>query len=392
MLQGLEELRGHVPMTMRRLECFLVLVLLAMTATAQPVRKPPCNPSRPIDPKSRFFGFRVQKFNGSVESLARYRGCVCLVAKITVDSRKDENPEDVQQLKFLQERYRDRGFYVLAFPESSGEGSRASEQPAIERWRERHGVNFPTFAPIRMKGPHVHPVYRFLNESVPHGTAGSYPNYLIDRQGRVAARFDSEDPDPANAVAIRRGVESALQTVLRPDPGSDPTAEALEAALWRAHVLKKNVIVVFLARGEAASRKLRRFLDMPGVMCIVDQNYVRLDLLVPESDGAELWLAICAEGRFAKPSFIVWLSPVGRILDSTFDGSRCIGFPSSRRDVARFIRGFGRTARNVTPGQLDRLVKAFAEADRESWQAPDREPHCEKCRLEEARESTRVID
>ena len=114
-------------------------------------------------------------------------------------------------------RYRDRGFAVLGFPANEfGEQEPGSNEEIQSFCRSVYGVDFPMFAKIVVKGDGQHPLYRHLIAAEPRAEfpAGNRPanaddsaihwnfeKFLIDRNGKIAARF-APDMVPENPRVV----------------------------------------------------------------------------------------------------------------------------------------------------------------------------------------------
>src|SRR5690606_12596692 len=89
----------------------------------------------------------------------------------------------------------DRGFAVLGFPCNQFASQEPGDREQIARFcKTNFGVTFPIFDKINVNGDTAHPLYRWLKKEAP-GVLGSerikwnFTKFLIDREGRVAARF-----------------------------------------------------------------------------------------------------------------------------------------------------------------------------------------------------------
>jgi glutathione peroxidase len=105
-------------------------------------------------------------------------------------------------LEALYHRYRDQGFVVLGFPSNDFAQEPGAEEEIQDFCRLNYGVQFPMYEKIPVAGAGAHPFYRLLAAQ-----GGGYPEwnfykYLLDRQGRVIARYPSRTrPDDPQLVA-----------------------------------------------------------------------------------------------------------------------------------------------------------------------------------------------
>jgi glutathione peroxidase len=116
-------------------------------------------------------------------------------------------------LEALYRTYRDRGFEVLGFPCNQFGNQEPGNETGIWNFCEKnYRVTFPLFAKIEVNGPNAHPLYRFLKKEKPGilGFIGSgairwnFTKFLVDRKGKVVARFGPSREPKTLASAIER--------------------------------------------------------------------------------------------------------------------------------------------------------------------------------------------
>ncbi len=144
------------------------------------------------------YDFKVKTMQGSYKNLADYKGQVLLI--VNTASHCGFTPQ-YAGLEKLYERYKARGFIVLAFPANDFLGQEPGDDNTIKQFCElTYKTSFPLFSKISVRGPQMAPLYQYLTTA--SGFNGSvtwnFNKFLVDRQGRVIARFGSKtDPmDP----------------------------------------------------------------------------------------------------------------------------------------------------------------------------------------------------
>ena len=142
------------------------------------------------------YDFTVEANDGSAVNLADRRGKVLLV--VNTASKCGFTPQ-YDGLQALYERYRDRGFEVLAFPcNQFGSQEPGSGEEIGEFCRVNHGVTFPIMRKIDVNGSDAAPLFDWLKAEAP-GVMGTkaikwnFTKFLIDREGKVVARFSPTD-------------------------------------------------------------------------------------------------------------------------------------------------------------------------------------------------------
>ncbi|MBD0336377.1 MAG: glutathione peroxidase [Cyanobacteria bacterium Co-bin13] len=141
---------------------------------------------------------------GEEKPLKDYVGNVLLI--VNVASYCGYTPQ-YKGLEALNEKYRDAGLRILAFPCND---FGAQEPDSLEKIEEfcstNYGVTFDLLDKVHAKGPEQHPLYARLTQGVdPTGeVAWNFEKFLIDRSGNAIARFKSavspDSPELVNAV------------------------------------------------------------------------------------------------------------------------------------------------------------------------------------------------
>jgi glutathione peroxidase len=159
-------------------------------------------------PEARIYGFELPDIDESPVSLSQYRGKVLLI--VNVASKCGFTPQ-YAGLQSLYEKYRDDGLVVLGFPANDFKNQEPGTNAEIKAFcRTNYGVTFPMFSKISVKGDDRAPLYAYLTEGVEdeslRGEIGwNFTKFLVDRHGRVVARFDSrvapDSEELQNAVA-----------------------------------------------------------------------------------------------------------------------------------------------------------------------------------------------
>jgi glutathione peroxidase len=141
------------------------------------------------------YSFSSPLLNGEEVSLEEYRGRVLLI--VNTASHCGFTPQ-YQGLEALYERYKDRGFSVLAFPSNQFGRQEPGHGAEIEQFCKRnYGVTFPVFQKTDVNGRNAHPLFGFLKGRRRGGlgwlTGGrilwNFTKFLCGRDGEVAARY-----------------------------------------------------------------------------------------------------------------------------------------------------------------------------------------------------------
>ena len=142
----------------------------------------------------------------------RFRGQVLLI--VNVASECGMTPQ-YAGLETLYRKYQSHGFSVVGFPCNQFGGQEPGTNAEIAAFcSEKYDVSFPMFSKVNVNGDDAHPLFEFL-KTQQRGLLGTtaikwnFTKFLVDRNGKVVARFGPTDT-PAQ-------IEPAIERLTSPD-------------------------------------------------------------------------------------------------------------------------------------------------------------------------------
>jgi glutathione peroxidase len=154
--------------------------------------------------------FTLKNIDGQEVKLDAYKGKVALL--VNVASRCGYTPQ-YEGLQAIYTKYKDQGFVILGFPANNFGSQEPGSNEEIKTFcSTKYNVTFPMFAKISVQGDDIHPLYQFLtsNEAGFGGDVKwNFGKFLVDKNGKVIARFDSGDAPESSKVT--QAIEQALQ-------------------------------------------------------------------------------------------------------------------------------------------------------------------------------------
>ena len=158
------------------------------------------------------YDFKVKDIEGKEVKLKQYRGNVLLV--VNTASNCGYTPQ-YASLESTYEKYKDKKFLILGFPANNFGAQEPGTDAEIKEFCERrYKVTFPMFAKISVKGDDTDPLYAYLTDKTINPDYGgeitwNFNKFLIDRKGKIVARFSSKQtPDSPEVTAA---IEAALK-------------------------------------------------------------------------------------------------------------------------------------------------------------------------------------
>jgi glutathione peroxidase len=153
------------------------------------------------------YDFKARSLDGKDTNLADYKGQVLLI--VNTASKCGFTP----QYEGLEKLYTDlhgKGLTVLGFPcNQFGAQEPGSASEIGQFCMKNYGVSFPMFEKIEVNGDSAHPLYQFLKHEKP-GVLGTerikwnFTKFLVDRAGKVVARFAPSTKPDALAAPIQK--------------------------------------------------------------------------------------------------------------------------------------------------------------------------------------------
>lgn len=155
--------------------------------------------------------FKVQDIDGNDVDLSKYQGKVLLI--VNTASQCGYTPQ-YEGLEATYQKYKDRGFEVLAFPANEFGRQEPGTNSEIKTFcSSKYHTSFPLFSKIVVKGQGIHPLYLFLTSKETDPKFGgdipwNFAKFLVNRKGEIVARFEPKDKPESETVT--KAIESAL--------------------------------------------------------------------------------------------------------------------------------------------------------------------------------------
>lgn len=116
-------------------------------------------------------------------------------------------------LQEVYDKYKDRGFAVLAFPANNFGAQEPGSNEEIKKFCSlKFKTTFPLFAKSSVKGADINPLYQYLTQESPFkgDITWNFNKFLVNKNGEVVARFDSAI-EPTSAEVVGK-IEELLST------------------------------------------------------------------------------------------------------------------------------------------------------------------------------------
>src|ERR1700722_19287941 len=155
--------------------------------------------------------FTMDALNGTPTPLASFKGKVLLVVNVASQCGYTYQYEGLQALYL---KYKDQGLVIAGFPANNFGAQEPGSNAEIGAFcKSKFGVTFPMFSKISVKGSDKAPLYQFLTDKTANPKTGgeipwNFTKYLVDRDGKVLARFGS--PVEPESKELTSAIEKAL--------------------------------------------------------------------------------------------------------------------------------------------------------------------------------------
>ena len=165
--------------------------------------------------ETKIYDFTTESNSGEQVNFADYKGKVLLI--VNTASKCGFTPQ-YDGLEALYQKYKDKGLVVIGFPcDQFGHQEPGTNEEIEEFCRLNHGVTFPLMAKSDVNGENANVIFQWLYSEKPFAGFGesetaqfmdqmlsrqdpdyasnpdikwNFTKFLIDRKGRVVARFE----------------------------------------------------------------------------------------------------------------------------------------------------------------------------------------------------------
>jgi len=186
----------------------LIIIILILTGIAGTIAAYKLgfvlNPSPSVPPPEKsVYDFTLKNIDGQDIKLDAYKGKVVMI--VNVASKCGFTPQ-YEGLEALYQENKDKGFVILGFPANNFLSQEPGNEVEIKQFcSSKYHVSFPMFSKISVKGGDQHPLYTFLtNKTSDPDFAGdiswNFNKFLLDKNGKIVARFGSKDTPQSDAV------------------------------------------------------------------------------------------------------------------------------------------------------------------------------------------------
>lgn len=161
---------------------------------------------------SNVYEFTMNSIEGQPLPLAKFEGKVMLI--VNVASKCGFTPQ-YEGLEAVYEKYKDQGFVIVGFPANNFMAQEPGTNEEIKTFcSTKYNVKFPLYSKISVKGDDKAPLYQFLTDSTANPKTGgeikwNFTKFLVDRNGKVIARFES--PVKPESPEVTSAIEKALK-------------------------------------------------------------------------------------------------------------------------------------------------------------------------------------
>ncbi|MEG8947631.1 glutathione peroxidase [Rosettibacter firmus] len=175
---------------MKRFFCYLIYFLFIIQLTEK-------ISAEDKKMKNSIYDIVVKDIDGKEVSLSEFKGKVLLI--VNVASKCGFTPQ-YEGLQKIYEKYRDKGFEILAFPcNDFGNQEPGTNEEIKEFCSTNYNVTFKLFDKIKILGNDKSELYKRLTNSdnVEKGEVKwNFEKFLIDKEGNIISRFRSKvDPE-----------------------------------------------------------------------------------------------------------------------------------------------------------------------------------------------------
>jgi glutathione peroxidase len=142
---------------------------------------------------------KVRTVDGQEKMISDFKGKVLLI--VNVASKCGYTPQ-YEGLQRVYEKYKDKGFEILAFPCNDFGGQEPGTNEEIQSFcKTSYNVTFPLFDKVKVIGNEKAVLYSKLIGFEPAGDISwNFEKFLVDKNGNVVGRFKSKVKPEAEEI------------------------------------------------------------------------------------------------------------------------------------------------------------------------------------------------
>lgn len=165
------------------------IFLIAIAAAAMPFKD-----KQKGKEMNSIYDFTMKDIDGNDVKLEQFKGKAILIVNVASKCGFTSQYEGLQK---IYSQYNDQGFVILGFPANNFLGQEPGTNEEIKQFCSlNYNVTFPMFSKISVKGKNIAPLYKFLtsketNPEFSGDISWNFNKFLIDRDGKIVARFGS---------------------------------------------------------------------------------------------------------------------------------------------------------------------------------------------------------
>ena len=136
------------------------------------------------------YDFSVKDIDHQEISLEKFKGKILLI--VNVASRCGFTPQ-YTGLQSLYEKYKDKGFEILAFPcNQFGSQEKGTNDEIKEFCSSEYNVSFTLFDKIEVIGDNASPLFKKLTQDAGREIQWNFTKYLINKDGDFVRGFGTQ--------------------------------------------------------------------------------------------------------------------------------------------------------------------------------------------------------
>lgn len=138
--------------------------------------------------KMNLYDFTVKDIDGNEFKMSQFKGKKVMI--VNVASKCGLTPQ-YEQLEKVYNKYKDKGFTIVAFPANNFNNQEPGSNAEIKQFCSlEYDVSFPLMSKISVLGEDKAPIYKWLTEKENNGSINqevtwNFQKYLIDREGNL---------------------------------------------------------------------------------------------------------------------------------------------------------------------------------------------------------------
>lgn len=178
------------------------------------------------------YDIEVKDINGEIFTLNRFAGFTLLIVNVASNCKFAKAA--YESMTVLLQKFHKDGLRILLFPCSQFLNQEFKTAEEIKNFAEKYSSDFILMAPIEVRGPNAHILFKFMCEklqgTLTNDVKWNFTYFLIGSKGEPVSRYSPLQGISENDENLLRCLKESKKNMKGPPDAAKATADGQETA------------------------------------------------------------------------------------------------------------------------------------------------------------------